>query len=405
MRLALVCRQIGHYHDARFRAAAERFEALTIVSTANEGGFSEFLARETGGYGVRRLFPDRAAFRRAVAEGAMPAAVRRELDDIRPDAVAVGGWIAPESLSAIRWARRRGVGVILMSDSQAFDAARKPLRERMKARIVRQCDAALVAGPTHRDYVLSLGMPMSRIQLGYDVIDNAHFAAGADAARADEAAQRRALGLPSRYVLASARFIAKKNLPRLVEAYGLALALNAGDGPDLVILGDGPDRPDLEALITRSGLGGRVHLPGFRGYDALPAFYGLAEAFAHVSTVEQWGLVINEAMASGVPVLVSKPCGAAALVQHGASGLLVDPHSPQDIAQALARLFRLSPQERGAMGRAGRKAIARWGPDRFADSLRAAAETAVAASRGRGMAPWDEALLGYLSRKLVEDVA
>ena len=57
------------------------------------------------------------------------------------------------------------------------------------------------------------------------------------------------------------------------------------------------------------------------------------------------------------------------------------------------------------MGGQGREAVARWGPDRFGEGLRAAAETARAASRRRGMAPWDEALLGYLSRKLVEDVA
>ncbi len=404
MRLALVCRQIGHYHDARFRAAALRFGDFTVISAANEGGFSEFLAREIGGYAVHRLFPDREAFRRAVAEGALPAAVRQALDDIKPDVVAVAGWIAPESLSAIRWARRRGAGIVLMSESQAFDAARQPLREHMKARVVRQCDAALVGGPTHRDYMVELGMPGSSVCLGYNAIGNAHFSAGADAAREDAAARRKALNLPARYVLASARFIAKKNLPRLVEAYGRALRM-VGDGPDLVILGDGPERSAIAGAISRFGLDGRVHLPGFRGYEVLPAYYGLAEAFAHVSTVEQWGLVISEAMASGTPVLVSRPCGASGLVRHEGSGFVVDPNDTEDVARALAHLFRLSPQERRDMGEQGREAVARWGPDRFGDGLHAAAEIAVAASRRRGMAPWDEALLSFLSRKLVEDVA
>ena len=405
MHLALVCRQIGHYHDARFRAARERFDAFSVVSAANEGGFAEFLARDTGGYPVSRLFPDREKFRSAVAHGEMPGAVGRALDRIGPDVVAVSGWAAPEALSAIGWARRNRAGVVLMSESQSFDAGRRStVKEYLKGRIVRQCDAALVGGPSHRDYVVELGLPPSKVRLGYNAIGNEHFSRGADAARAEGQALRARLGLPDRYILASARFIAKKNLPALVEAYGRALAL-VGEGPDLVILGDGAERAAVEAAIAAQGLQARVHLPGFRGYDVLPAFYGLAEAFVHVSRVEQWGLVVNEAMAAGLPVIVSRPCGAAVLVRERANGWLVDAFDVGAMAETLAGLFRLDPGEREKMGQASRQIVADWGPERFGEALRAAAEIAGSRPPRRPLAPWDAALLNRLSRMVIEDVA
>src|SRR5207244_4064698 len=102
-----------------------------------------------------------------------------------------------------------------------------------------------------------------------------------------------------------------KNLPRLLEAFAGYRRL-AGDAAwELVLLGDGPLRPELVALLKDLELDGHVLLPGFKQYDELPAYYGLAGAFIHASTTEQWGLVVNEAMASGLPVLVSDRCGCA----------------------------------------------------------------------------------------------
>jgi glycosyltransferase involved in cell wall biosynthesis len=402
MRLALVCRQIGHYHDARFRAASKRFDSFGVISAANEGGFAEFVTQSTGPYPVTRLYEGKDQFRSAVASGAAPAAVAEALDAMAPEVVAVGGWAAAESVAAIRWARRRRAGIVLMSDSQATDAKRRLApREYLKSRVVRQCDSGLVGGATHRDYLVKLGMPAGRVQFGYDTIGNAHFADGAQAARANPGA-RSELGLPDRYLLASCRFIEKKNLPALIRAYARALT---EDAPDLVILGDGVERPAVEAAVRQAGIEARVHLVGFRAYDVLPAYYGLAEAFVHVATSEQWGLVVNEAMAAGLPVVVSSACGASALVTHGVNGLIVDALDGDDMATALARLFRLTPAERAAMGRESSAIIADWGPERFADGLHAAAELA-RGSRSRGpLPPWDAALLDRLSRMVIEDVA
>jgi glycosyltransferase involved in cell wall biosynthesis len=124
------------------------------------------------------------------------------------------------------------------------------------------------------------------------------------------------------------------------------------------------------------GLQDSVQLPGFQQYPELPAYYGLAGAFVHASTTEQWGLVVNEAMASGLPVLVSRRCGCTTeLVYHGINGYSFDPNDDAALAQFMAQIAG-DDRRRAAMGRESSKRIPAWGPDRFASGLRSAAECA-----------------------------
>jgi 1,2-diacylglycerol 3-alpha-glucosyltransferase len=98
------------------------------------------------------------------------------------------------------------------------------------------------------------------------------------------------------------------------------------DARDLVVCGDGDLRPRLHALARELGLEQRVHWPGFVQYPDLPVYYALADAFILASTIEPWGLVVNEAMACGLPVLVSDRCGCAPdLVPEGQNGFTFKP--------------------------------------------------------------------------------
>ncbi len=137
---------------------------------------------------------------------------------------------------------------------------------------------------------------------------------------------------------------------------------------DLVVLGDGPERGKVEQRRAALGLEGSVHLPGFKQYPDLPTYYGLARGFILPSTSEQWGLVVNEAMASGLPALVSHACGSAELVRDGESGYRFDPESVADVARAMVELTR--DGQRGlAMGAAAREAAERVSPAQFAKGL------------------------------------
>ena len=405
MRVAVITRQISHYHDARFRGAAQNLGDFVVIAIENEGAFAEFLARDRGTYPVEQLFDNRATYDRAVREGVVYSALSEKLSAVSPDVIAVAGWASPESFAAIRWAKNNSRGLVMMSESQAIDAVRSPIRETMKARVVQLCDAGFVGGQSHVDYMAQLGMPQERIFRGYNAVGNEHFAVRAAKAREQPKRVRQRYGLPARYILASARFIKKKNLPGLVRAYARACELSSLV-PDLVILGDGEERGAIEATIEECRVSAKVHLPGYRGYDDLPAYYALADAFVHVSLVEQWGLVINEAMASGTLVVASTACGAAnALIEDGVNGFLVDPCDIEAMAMTLHRVFDLDEAERAHLAKEGADTIAAWGPSQFGRGLADAVECAVANRGSKGLVPWDAAILNLLSRRSLVKVA
>ena len=191
--------------------------------------------------------------------------------------------------------------------------------------------------------------------------------------------------MPEKYFLASARFIEKKNLPGLIEAYSryrqLGEKSEIGNRKseiwNLVLLGDGALRSSLKSQVSSLDLGHSVLMPGFKQYPDLPAYYGLAGAFIHASKTEQWGLVVNEAMASGLPVLVSNRCGCAAdLVQEGVNGFTFDPCNVEQLAQLMLRVSD-SRFPIPNFGAASTRIISNWGPERFATGLKQAAECAL----------------------------
>ena len=111
-------------------------------------------------------------------------------------------------------------------------------------------DAALVGGKPQKEYAASLGIPADRIWVGYDVVDNGHFAGGAAAARTQEARRRRELRLSIPYFLTVCRFIEKKNLVRLLDAYRLYRNLYSQNPWDLVLCGSGPLEDTLKEIAA-----------------------------------------------------------------------------------------------------------------------------------------------------------
>lgn len=372
-RVAVLFDRFGPYHLARLNGAASRVDVHGIELNRIDDVYAWDRVDDGAQFQRYALF-DRAE--NVPGFAALAATIGDLLDRIKPTAVAVPGWGYRLGLAALGWCRRRGAAAILMSESCAHDAPRRGLAERVKRRVVRQFSAALVGGAPHVEYLRQFGFPPERCFLGYDAVDNAYFARESDQARAEEARWREELQLPARYFLASCRFIEKKNLVRLVDAYAVYRQERGDAAWDLVILGDGPLRRAVEARMAERGVGQVVHLPGFKQYDELPKYFALATAFIHPSTVEQWGLVVNEAMACGLPVLVSETCGAAAELAHpGVNGWTFDPHSTEAMTAALAAADG-QPGELGRLGTASRRIIAQWGPERFADGLLGAVELA-----------------------------
>lgn len=369
IRIAVIFDNFGPYHLARLAALA----ALSDLTAIELRARSEEYAWDSD---------DKAEFRRCTlltggeSEGQLADRLRSALSAARPQAVLVPGWSSRGALAALAWCGERGVPAIVMSDSQASDFPRWAASEWIKRSLLKHVAGALVGGAPHVAYAAALGVNQDSILTGYDVVDNDYFKRGAAEATRSEAELRRRLCLPRPYLLASSRFIAKKNLPLLLDAY--ANSGVAGLGVDLVLMGDGPLQAALKARIQLYGLDGHIRLPGFVQYSQLPVYYGLAQGFVHSSTTEQWGLVVNEAMASGLPVIVSKACGCVSdLVNPGVNGFTFLPTDATALAGLLREFATMPAERRAELGAAGQSIIELWTPSRFARNAQRLGEMAL----------------------------
>jgi 1,2-diacylglycerol 3-alpha-glucosyltransferase len=364
----------GPYHLARLRALANRLErsgtrllAIEVADCQRQYPWSRSSDPEPFQWAT--LFPERAL--ETISRQECARGMKRLLDSERPDALAMVGYVRPESMAAMHWANKLRRPVVLMSESQQIDLPRTWWKEAIKRRRVTRFSSGLVGGPSHVDYLVELGMERSRIALGYNAVDNEAFASRAEAARNAPDGRR---GLPDRpYFLAVNRFVPEKNLARLVDAF----ARYRQDAPtdlawDLVLCGDGPGAAEVDRAVRKSGFPEAIHRPGFLQVAEMAPWLAFASAFVHPSLLEPWGLVVNEAAASGLPLLISDRAGCVETLvpdPPGTTGRRFDPHDELEMTAGLAWIAGLPESERQVMGRNAAEVVNGWGPDRFAEGM------------------------------------
>jgi glycosyltransferase involved in cell wall biosynthesis len=412
-KIAIHFARLGPYHLARLESAVKALEPIgwkvVALETAGTDATYEWEFTDAGAprYQRKTVFPERVFER--ISSSEIKRGITQMLEEIRPDAMAIAGWGTADARACLAWCKKNRAQAIVMSETRVADGRRVWWKEWLKSRIVRRFDGGLCGGESHKRYLIELGIPAERIAMGYNVVDNDFFGkirneefgmgtVGELIAEGSKQVPCSATVPGAPYFLASNRFVERKNLGRLIQAYAkYAESFQQGGVGSiwpLVLLGDGELRGELEALCGELGLkttmgfshGGTEHtegknlklnscklktskecglvvFPGFRQIGELPDFYAEAGAFVHPALEEPWGLVINEAMASGLPVLSSRNVGAAEeLVVEGKTGFLFDPKNVEEIAAALVKIVAMEPEERLAMGRAAFEHVERVAP-------------------------------------------
>ena len=375
IKIGILFTNLGPYHLARIEASAKYFQKNQTEIVAIELAQSE----EVYPWKTKREnynFPIISAIRDKGLEKASFFDLWLNLDHIlnalNPDVVAIAGYSEPGMLLTLFWCLWNHKPVILLSDSKEDDEFRIWWKEKLKSLIINRFKAALVAGEIHKQYLIKLGIPSNAIFLGYDVVENSIFHPN----------KIRCLSSPltKSYFLAINRFVTKKNLPLLISSYAIYRQKKGDLAWDLVLSGDGELRFQIEQQINKLGLNKFVHLPGFLQQEELLPYFAHANCFIHASIQEQWGLVVNEAMASGLPVLVSHCSGCFEdLVIEGVNGFGFDPENQQELTQLM---LKMSSKEVDlvAMGEASLHHIQKYSPDYFAQGLMQAVEYSLAHS-------------------------
>ncbi len=236
-------------------------------------------------------------------------------------------------------------------------------------------------GYRSHQYLHSLGLPETAIWRGLYVVDNDHFSPGAAAAQGQRSALREQFRLPEDYFVTVTRLSPEKNLLRLLHAFSRYRA--GGERWQLVIVGTGPQEAQIKQLAATLAPG-EVHFLGWLQYEELPALYGLARCFVLASASEPWGLVVNEAMACGLPVLVSRHCGCLPELCHrGINGFDFNPLKVEELAGLMLRVSG-GEVDLEAMGAASRRLIANYSLETWIQALTDCIETTVRVCRARG---------------------
>jgi glycosyltransferase involved in cell wall biosynthesis len=301
----------------------------------------------------------------------------RALRESRPDVVVVSGWSTFASQAAIVWCRRRGVPYLPLVESHDL-GPRKGWRRAVKGavvpRVLRRAAGALALGTASRDSLVERGAQRERVHIFANTIDVPEWEE-----RQGELAQRRSelraelgAGAEDVLLLSVARLGPEKGLDVLVR--GVAVA---GDPKLLlVIAGEGPQRREIEALAQELGV--RLRLTGDLAADKVAEAYAAADVFVLLSTRETWGVVVNEAAASGLPLVLSDRVGAAYdLLRDGENGFLVGAGDVEATGEAFKRLGA----DAGLRVRAGersRELVRGWGYEASVESFVAAVRDAAA---------------------------
>jgi len=365
--ICLLCHSIGPYHAARYRALAELIGKTEIVVLELSRSQKKYPWSQT----ERCHLPTvKSLFNIPLEE--VPAreqakAVSTTLNELRPDVVVSVGYSDAAMRTAARWARRNNAVSIMLTDTWRGDKRRYLPVEWAKGIWCRtHYDAIFISGTRHMEYFAGLGFPPDRIWRGVSVVDNEFFAHHAATARANRDVLKEQLGLPDTYFLCCARLAPEKNIQRLIRAF--ARYRQQGGEWHLVLVGSGPQEEELRRLAS-SLAPGLIHFTGWKHYTELPYYYALASCFVLPSISEPWGLVVNEAMACGLPVLVSRKCGCLPeLCWRGINGYDFGPYDEHALAELLLRMSS-GAVDLERMGKASQSIIANFTPESWARTM------------------------------------
>ena len=365
------------YHVARFRGLLENEHiGRSVVGLELVGGVGVH-----AGLKFRETLPQEMPIRTLMPEGnwkdaskpRLALALWRRLNELGPDVVLVPGYYTLPAVAAALWAKLHDRKSVLMTESTRADHQRVWWKESLKGLLIRTLfDWAVTGGQAHRGYLADLGFPAERVARFYDVVDNDFYRRECAALRLGSPVQ---YGLPATpYFLYVGRLASEKNVDGLLTAY-LTYRQNGGSWP-LVLAGDGQDARALKEVAATSPYSAEIHFLGHKSSSELPMLYAFAGCFVLPSTREPWGLVVNEAMASGLPVIVSNRCGCVPdLMLQGRTGVVFDPTVPGDLADSLGAIASATSEQLRSMGRTSYAQVSPYSPAAFAREIASIADS------------------------------
>jgi len=229
-------------------------------------------------------------------------------------AIIINGYVRTDIWFHLLHARLKGIPLVLRLDSVLLyqqNSWKKAAKNFLLPPFFRFFDAFLAVGSLTRQALMHYGVPAQKIFLFPYAVDNDRFALASQEAREHRPQLRDAWGLPRQDVvfIAVVKFVPREGVFDLLNAF--ALLQNREPNAVLLLVGDGPQKQAVLAMIEKERLTNVVWV-GYQPYSQLPILYGISDVFIHPAHQECWGVSVNEAMACGLPIILSDMVGSGA---------------------------------------------------------------------------------------------
>ena len=286
------------------------------------------------------------------------------VNKFKPNVINLPGYYEPAMNVVLFYCRLKGIKVIISADSTEGDNPNVGWREALKRFVVSKAQGFFCYGSKSAEYILKLGMKSEHIlvannSVDNDRVDNVH----AEALKTRETVKY-SYKLRKYNFIYVGRLIDVKNLDNLLTAYKPLANSDWG----LIVLGDGSEEIKLKKYKSDNNLDGICFIEGQPWYD-VPKILALADVFVLPSYSEPWGLVVNEAMACGLPVIVSNKCGSAYdAVKEGINGYTFNPYNIEELTLVFKK-FVDSPESIIPFGQKSKEIIKRFSPENVAQEM------------------------------------
>lgn len=278
------------------------------------------------------------------------------IESWKADAVLVYGWSFKSHLKVMRYFKNK-VPVFFRGDSISIGKTgyfKSVMRKIFLKWVYRNIDMALYVGTLNKVYFKSFGLKETQLKFAPHAIDNDRFLKTENIKnKAIEWRQNLGIQPADIMFLYAGKLDENKNTILLANAFVKVSNANSY----LLIAGNGTCEEGLKKEFENYK---NIHFLPFQNQSLMPVLYAMADVFVLPSLSETWGLSINEAMASGKPVLVSDTCGAAIdLVQNGVNGFIFRSRDEKDLLDKMRKLLE-QENDRQKMGNASLEIIKEW---------------------------------------------
>jgi glycosyltransferase involved in cell wall biosynthesis len=389
MHIALVASHVIQYQAPFFRLlAAEPDLDLEVIFCSTDGAkvYRDAEMQTTfrwdldllGGYRHRflRNFGFGEGYTRLINPGIVPALLFHRYDAV----IFFLGWGTISSLLGMAACRMRGTPVLMFGDS-SFPPPETTMASRIRAGLLRTIfrltDRFLVSGTINADYYRHYGADDARFHLVPWAIDNARFEEGSRFEPGQREAMRQRFGIAGDQmaIVFSGKFLPRKDPMTLLRAVD---AMQHRDRTAVIFLGNGGLRDEMESFANEHRLS--VHFAGFVNQSELPKHYAMADVFVLPSLDDPRATVVNEAMASGLPIVITDRCGPIGdIVRHGDNGFVFAPCDVPSLTRHLDTLAA-DPALRARMARRSREIIATWDYSRGVEGVKEALRSLIPTS-------------------------